>query len=505
MRISLRRDHPVPLYLQIKAAIREKILSGELPPYYRLPPDRHLAGDLGVNRSTVVNAYRELKAEGLVESHVGRGTTVCAMEYAEDEAWRHSIMPLHWERYLRLGEGERGREITRFFRSVRQEREVIDFSTCYVPEFFENPRLHAYMGTSFFSEMRQEYYAHPCVEGLRSLREAVSEYQKSRGIHAGYDEILITSGSQQAIDMMAKTFVGPGDMVVVEDPTYVIARQTFAAQGARILGIPVEGEGMRLDILEGVLKRYAPKLIYTVPTFHNPTGSCMSRGSRRRLLDLAYRYQVPVLEDDPFYDLRFEGDPVLPLKAMDHMEHVIYVSSLAKSVAPGLRIGWICAPHAIMDRLIHAKKISDLATSGVVQKMMDLLLRGGVYRELLEHMRSKLRIRRDLLVQCLQDSGSDLLELTPPQGGFDLWCSFSGEVHATKLLHRVAEKGVLFTPGEYFTLENRMLSCARFSFSGPREEDIPKGVGILLQALRRYSRDCAFHPRKEREETRPIV
>jgi DNA-binding transcriptional MocR family regulator len=505
MHITLCRDHPVPLYLQIKAALREKILSGELPPYYRLPPDRHLAAKLGVNRSTVVNAYRELKAEGLVESHVGRGTTVCEMEYPEDEAWRQSVMPLNWERYLRPGEHDRGREVVRFIRSVRKEREVIDFSTSYVPEFFENPRLHQHMGKSFFSSMHGEYYAHPCVEGLRSLREAVVKRQKSRGIHAGYDEIIITSGSQQAIDMMAKTFVGPGDMVLMEDPTYIIARQSFAAQGARILGIPMGEDGMRLDILEGVLKRYAPKLIYTVPTFHNPMGSCMSRGARRRLLDLAYRYQVPILEDDPFYDLRFEGEPVLPLKAMDHMEHVIYVSSLAKAVAPGLRLGWICAPHAIMDRLIHAKKIADLACSGVVQSMMDTLLREGVYEELLEEMRRKLRNRRDLLVASLQKISPELLAFSPPQGGFDLWCSFSGEIHATKLLHRVAEKGVLFTPGEYFTLENRMFSSARFSFSGPREEDISRGIEILAGALRRYSRECPLYSRREREETRPIV
>jgi DNA-binding transcriptional MocR family regulator len=505
MQISLRRDHPVPLYLQIKSAIREKILSGELPPYYRLPPDRHLAENLGVNRSTVVNAYRELKAEGLVESHVGRGTTVCEMEYPEEEAWRQSVMPLNWERYLRPGEHDRGREMLRFIRNVRKERDVIDFSTCYVPEFFENPRLHHHMSALFFSKMQREYYAHPCVEGLRPLREVVAERQKSRGIHASYDEIIITSGSQQAIDIMAKAFVGPGDMVLVEDPTYIIARQSFAAQGARILGIPMGEDGMRLDILEGVLKRYAPKLIYTVPTFHNPTGSCMSRGARRRLLDLAYRYQVPVLEDDPFYDLRFEGESVLPLKAMDHMEHVIYVSSLAKPVAPGLRIGWICAPHAIMDRLIHAKKIADLACSGVVQSMMNTLLREGVYEELLEQMRSKLRKRRDLLASSLGEISPELVVFSPPTGGFDLWCSFLGEIHATKLLYRVAEKGVLFTPGEYFTLENRMLSSARFSFSGPREEDIPRGIEILAQALRRYPREFALHSRREREETRPIV
>jgi len=495
----------VPLYLQIKTAIRDKILSGELPPYYRLPPDRRLAENLGVNRSTVVNAYRELKAEGLVESHVGRGTTVCEMEQDEDDSWRQSVMPLNWERYLRLGENERSRDINRFIRSVRRERENIDFSTSYVPDFFENSRLHEYMRNRAFSEICREYYAHPCVEGLRSLREAVVEYQKSRGIHANCDEIIITSGSQQAIDMVAKTFIGPGDIVLVEDPTYVIARQSFAAQGARILGIPSEEGGMRLDVLEGVLKRYAPKLIYTVPTFHNPTGSCMNRKSRRHLLDLAYRYQVPILEDDPFYDLRLEGDPVFPLKAMDHMEYVMYASSLAKSVAPGLRIGWLCAPHAIMDRLIQAKKIADLACSGVLQKMLDLLLREGVYGELLENVRGKLRRRRDLLVDCMQSICSDSLSFTKPQGGFDLWCSFSNEVHATKLLYRVAEKGVLFTPGEYFTLENRALSCARFSYAGPREEEILPGVKILKEALRRYARECSLHLRREREETRPIV
>ncbi len=505
MRISLRRDHPVPLYLQIKAAIREKILSGELPPYYRLPPDRRLAESLGVNRSTVVNAYRELKAEGLVESHVGRGTTVCEMESDENEAWRQSVMPLNWERYLRLGENERSKDINRFIREVRRERRVIDFSTSYVPEFFENPRLHEYMGKRSFSEIRREYYAHPCVEGLRSLREAVAEYQKSRGIHASYDEIIITSGSQQAIDMVAKTFIGPGDIVLVEDPTYVIARQSFIAQGARVLGIPTEEGGMRLDILEGVLKRYAPKLIYTVPTFHNPTGSCMDRKARRQLLDLAYRYQVPLLEDDPFYDLRFEGSPVLPLKAMDHMEYVMYISSLAKPVAPGLRLGWICAPHAIMDRLIQAKKIADLACSGVLQRMLDSLIREGVYGELVENVREKLRQRRNLVVEYMESSCSDLLEFFRPQGGFDLWCSFSNEIHATKLLYRAAEKGILFTPGEYFTLENRGLSCARFSYAGPRGEELLEGMEILEGVLRRYARECCLHPRREREETRPIV
>ena len=506
LELDVKRGKSIPIYLQIRNQIREMIFSGVLPEGYRLPPERRLSEELGVNRTTVLNAYRELKAEGLIDSHVGRGTVVKRMDGSICPLHPATKAPLHWERYLRYA-GEETHES--FLRQVSdaQHREGFVSLSCGEADAKLYP-LEAIreIQDRLFRERGQDILRLTCIEGLKPLREAICSFQEGRGIAATPDEVLVFSGSQQALDVVSRAFVEPGDLVVVEDPTYVNCKRQLRFLGARVAGVPLDEEGMRLDVLEGILKRRAPKFIYTIPTFQNPTGHVMSVDRRRRLLDLAGRYQVPIVEDDPFYDLRYEGTPIPTLKALDENDYVIYISTFSKSLSPGLRVGWITAPRPIVRRLAQVKKISDLSTCSLSQWIVDGFLRGGFYRGHLQTIRQEYASRRDAMVETLQQGGRHGgLEWNTPNGGYFVWVRFPREVNAAALLAKSIEKGVAYSPGELFSVEERGHGCARLNFSASSREEIVTGVGHFLRAFRECYRGCQAVVKQEIEELRPIV
>src|SRR5207244_4672004 len=214
---------------------------------------------------------------------------------------------------------------------------------------------------------RQSALGYGPVEGLHSLRRAIAASMRKRGVAVYAQHILILSGSTQGIGLVGRFLLNPGDEVVVEVPTYLGAIQSFRALGARVIGVPIDSEGMRVDLLETILARHRPRLIYTMPTFQNPTGVVMSPERRRRLLLLARRYQTPILEDDPYSEIYFEGKQPQPLKSLDTHSQVIYLSTFSKILAPGLRVAWLAAAEPMIERLTLHKQIFDLNTNALGQ------------------------------------------------------------------------------------------------------------------------------------------
>ncbi|MFX4262435.1 PLP-dependent aminotransferase family protein [Pelotomaculum propionicicum] len=499
MKINLDRESRTPLYLQIKNQVRQLILGRVLQPGYRLPPERKLAAALGVNRSTVVNAYRELEADGLIESHVGRGTVVKYVPDREsgDEAYS-TVQPPAWKN---LFSSRASRMFNPFISDMLElvtSEDTISLAVGVPAREFHPSEDFNNIISGLINKEGGCLFEHGPTAGHYPLREYLAQFMRNKGIQAGPDNIIILSGSQQGLDLAAKVLIEPGDPVVIEEQTYMGAIQVFATAGARILSVPMDEEGMRLDILEQLVSRYRPKLIYTQPTYQNPSGITMSGSRRRDLLRLVYRFHVPVIEDDPYSELCFEGGPVSSLKSLDAADHVIYLSTFSKMLFPGLRLGWMAAPADLVRQLLMAKQLDDLHTNSLAQWAVNKYCREGLLQGHLEKVRGEYHKRRDAMLASLAEYAPSGLRWSRPAGGFHVWCRLPEGVQAGSLLAYSVEKKVAFVPGGIFYANGGGKEMFRLSFSRCSPARIRKGISIICDALRDLSNTGPDHKKDTR-------
>lgn len=512
--LRLDRDSRTPLYLQIRDRLREMILDGTLSEGSRLPPERKMAAALGVNRSTVVNAYRELAADGLVEARVGRGTTVCRPPVVSavesligEEPGGIQPHPLIWGEYF-VPRSEGGRDpLLRDLTVLLNRADTISFAAGIpAPELYPLDDFRQAM-THVLNTAGQTLLQ-PCpIEGYYPLRQTIARRMASRGATVRAENILIVTGSQQGLDLIARAFLRIGDEVVVEAPSYLGALQIFGAAGASLLGVPLDGEGMRLDILGNILIRYRPKLIYTLPTFQNPSGSTMAPRRRLRLLELARRYRVPVVEDDPYGELYYTDQDPSPLLALDQEGYVIYLSTFSKILFPGLRLGWVAAPRPVIERLSQIKQLADLHCSTLIQGAVHEFCQRGALDEHLARVRDLYRQRRDAMLSALTAYGPAGLEWDAPQGGFNLWCRLPPGLKARPLMAEAAHQSVALVPGEVFYPDGGGQEEIRLNFSCPPIALIEEGVrrlGVAMTALLK-KREVVEEQRDVEFAAQPIV
>ncbi len=485
--IQLDRESGMPLYQQICQKLREAILSGQLAEGTRLPTERALASELGVNRTTIMNAYNELASEGLIEGHVGRGTVVRRnpLSYTADEL--DSGNP-SWLFGLPGGEREilgADAYLLSELASTGERKDIISLAAG-TPSFSLLPsKMISRLFAEGFTQAGQNALGYCPIEGLLSLRRSIAERMRKRGIAVDAQHILILSGSTQGIGLVGRLLLSPGDEVVVEVPTYLGAIQTFRALGIRVLGVPTDSDGIRVDLLETILARHRPRLIYTQPTFQNPTGIVMSPERRRRLLMLARRYQTPILEDDPYGEIYFDGPAPQPLKAIDTAGQVMYLSTYSKILAPGLRVAWLAAPEPIIERLSLHKQIFDLCTNSLGQWTVSEILRRNMLDDHLSMLRQHYHHKRDVMLRAISTYWLEGVRVNHPNGGFHLWCRLPGDIRSRVLLREAASERVTFVIGEPFHADGGGQQQFRLSFAAPEEEQIEEGIRRIGNAMRR--------------------
>jgi 2-aminoadipate transaminase len=319
-------------------------------------------------------------------------------------------------------------------------------------------------------------------DGRYALRSTIVGLMTESGARLTEDDIIVTAGAQQGLDLLAKIFLDPGDTIVCEGPTYVGALQAFSAYQPRIECVPLDEHGMRTDALEETLRRVGPrgaKFIYTIPNFQNPAGVTMSKERRRRLLELAREYDVPVIEDDPYGRLRFDGGHILPLRALD--PDVIYLGTFSKIFAPGLRLGWMAAPRPILARVLLAKQAADLCGSAFGQSIAEHYMKGTAWRRVLADLTHAYAERRDAMLAALAEHFPADVTWTRPEGGFFVWVTLPAHLDTKALLAEAVERGVTFVPGSDFYPDGRGCNCMRLAFCYESPEQIAEGVRRLAE------------------------
>lgn len=473
MYIELKRGGSQPLPRQISGILGERITSGLLYPGSRLPSVRELAHSLKVSQVTVSKAYRELTKRGLIQCSQGKGCFVAEDEDAGPEdsgGWQDRYDDYLPRAQLWRNFNESDAEYS--FHVAALDRELLPLEAIgntIADLVLQQPELMA-------------SYGH--FQGDLELRVVMQRHLQKRGILLSPADLMITSGTQQGIDLVARTFVGPGDTVYMEAPSYTGAIDVFASRGAEIIQVPVDHDGMRMDILTRLCDERPPKLIYTNPTFQNPSGVTMSMQRRQRLLELARSYRCLLVEDDPFSDLYFREPPPPAIKSMDTEGHVVYIKSFSKILAPGCRIACVAANGDILCRLIAAKSASDLGSPLLSQRAV-LPFIAERYERYAASLRSLLRERMERTGGLLTTYAPPGVTWTLPGGGLNVWLELPAALDIGRLHTLAEQEGISFLPGDVCYANGQPSQHIRLCYAQMTVPQMEQGLRLFLELLGR--------------------
>jgi GntR family transcriptional regulator/MocR family aminotransferase len=478
--LSIQPGAPSPLYVQIARALSNDVKRGRLRPGAALPGTRTLAHKLGVHRNTVLAAYAELVAEGWLEARQGGGTFV-SRSLPELAARRFS------GRAPRRGMPD---ELGFALHRETDPELVTEVPHAELVMLGGIPDLRHVPTAALARAYRRALRAQPStrldyglVAGEPRLREAIAEFvSRRRGLAARAENVIITRGSQMALDLVARALCGPGDAVAVEALGYRPAWRALSAAGARLVPIPVDADGLVVSALERVAARERIRAVYVTPHHQYPTLAVLSPGRRLELLELAARERIAVVEDDYDHEFHYEGRPILPLASVDARGSVVYVGTLSKVLAPGLRIGFVVAPTPLIERLTRERFAVDRQGDHVLEAAVAELVEDG---ELERHSRKMRRLylaRRDALVAALRRHLGTRFEPIVPAGGMALWGRAVGRVDIERWRTQCLARGVLFMTARAFAFDSRARPFARLGFAALTEPELEEAVRRMADA-----------------------
>lgn len=489
LKISLKKDGQYsPLYLQLESEIIQLICRGILQPGEALPPSRELALALQINRKTVIKTYDELNAQGWVETRDRSGVYVSGnlpqtsggTINQNSRKLVRSLQPAYsW--------------INRFGLSTERDPDKIPAPQYKIDDGFPDPRITPI--EELVREYRRfgkgrlanQFLMYGPEQGSYRLRMELAKFlNRTRGMQISEKEILITKGTQMAIYLSAQLLIRPGDTVFVPEPGYLDANQAFKLAGANLVFIPVDKEGMDIDRIEQLCKKAAPKMIYIIPHHHRPTTVTLSAERRMRLMNLARRYKFALLEDDYDFDYHFTSDPLLPLATLDTGGHIIYVGSFCKSIAPGIRIGFMVAPEVIINEAAAIRKFIDRQGEQLLEEATAELLSTGEISRHLKKSHKIYRERMETTCRLLHEQLGEYLTFTRPAGGLAIWAAYRKNISAKAVALKAGKMGLKLSDGSNYFFQpgvSRPDNFIRIGYCSLNETEMAGAIGIWKQVL----------------------
>jgi GntR family transcriptional regulator of abcA and norABC len=456
--------------------IKIKIMKGEWSIGSRIPSQREFARMFNVNRSTVVFALEELMAEGLIEGKTGVGTIVV------NNTWTlmgNQSLP-NWNENITLGNHRASASTVRAINNAESDKNLIQLSKGELsPDIFPLEQMKSVF-QKVSDNMTPFGYEKP-VGNLR-LREAISKHLERSGINVSPSSILIVSGALQALHLISIGLLQKGSTVFLEKPSYLYSLSVFQSAGMLLKGIKTDEQGLIPTAIRHHKEKGTNAILYTNPTFHNPTGTLMTELRRAELIRICTREQLPVVEDDVYCDLWIDNPPPAPLKAKDEHGNILYIGSLSKSLSPGLRIGWIVGSNSVIERLADLKMQSDYGSSSLSQYVAEEWLTSGRYEQHLVIVREQLRIRRRIAVETLEKFMSHYATWRIPEGGFFIWIQIKKEFNIRNIFSKALVRGILLNPGSIY--EEPSGQFIRMSYAFESLEQIKEGIYQLSEIVK---------------------
>ncbi|MCY8039651.1 PLP-dependent aminotransferase family protein [Bacillus paralicheniformis] len=468
-----------PKYKQIIQFIKEKIANGEWPIGTKIPSQRSLAKHFAVNRSTVITALEELIADGLIEGRMGKGTIVI------NNTWtllaKHSTPD--WDKYVAAGFQQPSRKTVQEINQSESNSTLIQLSKGELSNELFPLDIMKEMMEKVAHNMDAFGYEEP--KGYLPLREALSSYLQTVGIHASPSSILIVSGALQALQLIAMGLLQSGSTVFLDQPSYLYSLHVFQSAGMRMAGLQMDEEGLMPESIKMTPNMRTRAILYTNPCFQNPTGVLMSKKRREEILAFSEQHHLPIIEDDIYRELWIDAPPPAPMKAMDKNGRVLYIGSFSKTLSPGLRIGWIVGPEPVIERLSDIKMQTDYGSSSLSQRVAAEWLTSGHYQKHLENVREQLKIRRNFVLHVLETELEGLAEWSVPAGGFFIWLKIMPPVSMKTLYAKALSIGILFNSGAIYGQERG--DYMRLSYAFASCEDLKKGITQLSGLIKMLS------------------
>lgn len=453
---KLDKEDSKPLYVQLYEILRDDIIEGKIKYNTKLLPIRTLAKQLDINNATVVSAYRQLEQSEYVKSIPGSGTYVVFNKLTIDD-----------DRII--SDGER-----------------LDFATAWIsPDFFPVDDFKVAINNVLDRE-KGKAFVYDDTEGFEPLRNEIVNYLKSLDIETNYKQIQVVSGAQQGIDIIAKSLINYNEVVIVEKPTYAGAVSSFNSRGAKIIEVPINSAGINLVELEKTVKANKPKFIYLMPNYHNPTGICYIDEVKRKILEIAYENECFIVEDDYLSDITFGENKRRTLKSFDEKDIVIYIKSFSKLFMPGLRLAFMIIPKALEEKILKAKYMTDISTSGLIQHAFYEYLKSGSWKKQLSKMQKVYINKYNLMISLIKKYAPKELDFKIPEGGLNVWCKLPKGITSNILYAEAQKFGINFVPGNLFFLEHRPNEYFRLSFAAISEQDMDKSVKLLFGIIDKF-------------------
>ena len=465
------------LHQQIVDYISAKVANGDWAVGSKLPPQRELAKIFGVNRSTIISAMETLKSYGIIDADYGGGTRIAC------NTWSLLMSsPPDWNKYIASGPFKPNLPTIQLINKLEFDKKFIRLGTGELsPQLFPQDML-----ADIFKALPAKISSLNYLEarGLAELRESLVQRLAQKGIKAKPGNILITSGSLQALQLISVGMLRPGTQVYTEAPTYLKSLQVFQSAGISFTGVAMDKSGI---VTWKIGKVPNGSLLYTIPTYQNPTTVVMTAERRKEVFDFCSKHRLPILEDDAYGELYFEGDvPPLPIKALDDSGVVLYTGTISKTLAPGFRVGWLVGPESVVNRLADVKMQMDYGASSLSQWALTEIFNSGAYDEYLGKLRLQLKERRGITLEALEKNFSDIAAWDTPTGGLYIWLRVNSKISSDKLFQEALNKNILLNPGSVYDYkENKNI---RLSFAYANKEDLAKGIATLGDIIKKYGK-----------------
>lgn len=492
MNIKIDRQQKIPVYGQIAKQLQAQIISGELPAGSGLPSERVLADLLGVHRNTVVKAYSELKADGLIQSKQGVGYIVSAEDRdaapggsrsARTDAGSAPGKRVNWVAQIKKEHLDMERTFDDLFMRNNDENIYSLGGGISQPGIFNRNKLARDIASLITGQSTDRCFYSP-YQGDKFLRQKLVSFLSTKGIRASVSEIQVLTETNQAINYITALLVKPGDTVTMETPVSPDIYRAIELAGGKVCSVPMDEHGMDCDILERMVRQNRPRFIFVNSSFHDPTGTVLSLQRRRRLIEISNQYRIPIVEEDAASELVYEGTKLPPVKALDTLNNVIYIYSFSLTFVPGLALAFVAADKSVIESLSYLASVRMEVTDWITQKLAALYLDDGTYYTALGDFRDSYGRKLAIVCRKLDEMRAWGVSYTRPRGGVYIWCGLPGGVDCKLLISRARSKGLALMPGNLFypgKKEGR--GCIRISYSYEPEDRLVRGMDLLKEAL----------------------